>query len=217
MKPLYLTYTNGVDPWYRMAKKLCMQIKALDAGAYFNLCLNEPGCRRSFLPEVFVRLYPKITQAIDSCPVIVLDADHELKKPIAEVFLENWDIAAVYRRLTITDYGRQDYNAGFVMLNNQRPSVIRKFWFEWMYRTIIWDCYRGNPHWSLEKQGWMSAWWESQSALNEIIAPEGENIAKLGKIYIKGRYRILPLDRNLYADGSNALIIHYKGKGKEGK
>lgn len=211
-KPLYLTYTNGAEPWYDMAKKLCEQIKNLDAGNSFNLCLDEPGLGRSFFPEVFVRLYPKITQAIEMRPVIVLDADHKLRKPIIGVFSGDWDIAAVYRGILITDHGRQDYNAGFVMLNNRRPNVIRRFFFEWMYRSIIsdWDCW--NPYWpTLMKQKWAKIWWESQSALNEIIALEDENTVELGRIYTKGRYRILPLDRTLYADRGSIFIVHYKG------
>jgi len=212
MKPLYLTYTSGAKPWYSMAENLCCQIKELDAGDCFHLCLSEPGRGRSFFPEVYASLYPKITKAIDSRPVIVLDADHKLRKPIIDIFSGDWDIAAVYRCLAVTNYGRHDYNAGMVLLNNRRPNIIRKFWFEWIYRIVAHNYKQKNPQDSLEKQGWSRTWWEDQSALNEIIAPDGT--AEFGKIYAKDGYRILPLDWRFYARGKNAYIKHLKGTKK---
>lgn len=216
MKPLYLTYTNGVELYVNMAQRLCRQIVDLEAGDCFHLCLNENGRNRDFFAECFMALYPKITQSINDRPIIVLDADNELKKPIIELFESDWDIAACYRQPISNEYGQQDYCNGVVMLNNKRPNTIRKFWAELIYRTLDITRQCSSCPTTLKDRGWLDTWWGDQAALNEIILPPSNEV-KVGKIYETRGYKILPLKRSLYGTkhrNKNAFIIHHKGEKK---
>jgi hypothetical protein len=217
MKPLYLTYTNGAEPYMRMAQRLCHQVAELEAGDCFHLCLDEPGQNRSFHAEAYVGLYPKITESIGFRPVIVLDADNELWKPIVDLFEGEWDIATVYRSQCLNKYGRQDYCSGFIALNNRRPNIVRKFWFEWIYRISVAKQWPGICPSAQVQKGWLDTWYEDQSTLNEIILTK-EVSPKIGEIYVANDYRILPLDWRLYsgkAYNKGAFVRHHKGGKKK--
>ena len=226
-KPLFLTYTNGKEPYTTLADRLGKEIFNLDAGDFCHIRVDGPGNNMDFFAEVNGLLYPHITKALNSRPVVMLDCDNGLEKPMNHLFETDWDVAAVFRYPQRNEWGRQDYCAGLVVLNNRDPALVKKFWIEWTYRTAFWK--QGNrekfPQ-ALRDDGWLVSWFTDQSSLNQIILPDGnqgdptEDPYKIvpGKVYETNGYRILPLERRLYGaipgDSADAYIIHYKGKAK---
>lgn len=228
MKPLFLTYSNGKEPYVTLANKLGEEISNLDAGDFYHLEIKGPGNNVDFFAEANGLLYSYISKAINFQPVIVLDCDNGLKRPIDHLFNKDWDIAAAFRFAQIKEWGRQDYCSGLVALNNRRPAVIKKFWIEWTYKTAFWkqSNVKEFPQ-VLRDDGWLISWYTDQSSLNQIILPEGnQDIPEKdsyeiipGQIYETHGYKILPLERRIYGakpiDSEDACVIHYKGKGKK--
>lgn len=227
MKPLFLTYSTPREPYITLAKKLEADIKSLDAGSFQLVKINPPGNNANFYTVTACLLFPHITRAINSRPLIVLDCDNGIEKPLVDLFEKDWDIAAVFRWPQLREFGRQDYCGGLIALNNKRPDVIRKFWIEWMYKTEFWEKIDSKefPK-TLKDDGWKPCWYSDQGSLNEIILPDGnqnepeEDSYEIvpGKIYETHGYRILPLERRIYgakpSDSEDACVIHYKGKTK---
>lgn len=228
MKPLFLTYTNEREPYLTLANKLGKDVRDLEAGDFFHLKVKGPGNNMNFYAEVNGLLYAYISDAINSQPVVFIDSDHRLVKPIDHLFeKEDWDIAVVFRFAQIFDWGRQDYCAGMIALNNKRPNVIKNFWIEWTYRTTAskkHDSLRFPK--ALKDDGWLESWFTDQAALNEVLLPAGnqqepeKDDYKIipGEIYQTHDYKVLPLDRRIYGavpqDSKDACIIHYKGSAK---
>lgn len=220
MKPLYLIHSNEDKLYHSMARRFCKQVKELDAGPVFHLVLKDPGRGRSYFGEAYATLYPFISKAIDEQPVIVVDADHILKKPIIGLFDDDWDIAAVYRGPSPTEHGRQDYCAGSVFLNNKRPNLIRKFWIEWTHKTWTADSIPAGFPDSLLNKDWRQTWMEDQAALNEMILSSVDNTVKIGHIHEVNHRLILPLANHLYGKGSigpERFMRHIKGFHKRRK
>lgn len=228
MKPLFLTYTNGKEPYLTLARKLEEDIKTLYAGDFYHLQVKGPGNNVDFFVEVNSLLYPYISRALnEQKPVVMLDSDNGLVKSIDALFEVDFDVAAVFRYAQMQKSGRQDYCAGLVALNNRRPAVIKKFWVEWTYRTAFYkQGITEEFHPILKKEGWLTSWFTDQGALNEMLLPDGnkqdpkddEYEIIPGTIYEAHGYKILPLDRRVYGaeyrDSSDACVIHYKGKTK---
>jgi len=227
MKPLFLTYTDKREPYLTLARKLGEDIKTLYAGDFYHLQVKGPGNNMNFYAEVNGLLYPYISNALNSRPVVFLDSDHGLVKSIDRLFETDWDIAAVYRHAQLFDWGRQDYCGGLIALNNKRPNIVKNFWIEWTYKTNIWKQHDPTrfPK-TLKDDGWLESWFTDQGALNEILLPSGnqqepeDDDYKIipGNIYEVHGYKILPLERRIYGalpgDSKDACIIHYKGKSK---
>jgi len=209
MKPLFMTYSNEAQPFLRMAQDLCHQVDKLDAGDCYHLCINEPGANRNWYAECYTRFYEIFEKEIDDRPIIILDADHILCRSIIEIFESDWDVAAVYRKRCVTEFGRQDYCAGLVMFNNKRPDVVRKFYLEWLEKMKARPPVPGYCPATLKNAGWLDTWWIDQSALNDIIAPiDGE--VKRGEIYVINDYKVLSLKNEGY--GVNGVFVkHLKG------
>ena len=228
MKPLFLTYTNGKEPYLTLAHKLGEDIRTLDAGDFYHIQIKGSGYNTDFFVEANGLLYPYINRALsEQKPIVVLDCDNGLVKSIDALFEADFDVAAVFRYAQMQESGRQDYCSGLVALNNKRPDVIKKFWVEWIYRTAFYKkgSMEGFPQ-ALKDDGWLELWFTDQGALNEILLPSGnqqepeEDDYKivLGNIYEVHGYKILPLDRRIYGalptDSEDACVIHYKGKAK---
>jgi len=228
MKPLFLTYSTGKEPFLTLANKLGEDIKTLYAGDFYHLQIKGPGNNMDFFVEANGLLYPHISQALrEEKPVVILDVDNGLVKSIDSLFEKDFDVAAVFRYPQMQETGRQDYCSGLVALNNRRPAAVKKFWVEWTHRTAFYK--QGSmklfPS-TLAKYGWLESWFTDQGALNEILLPSGnqqepeDDDYKIipGNIYEVHGYKILPLDRRIYGalpgDAGDAHIIHYKGKGK---
>lgn len=227
MKPLFLTYSNGREPYLTLAQKLGGEIAKLDAGDFRHIQVNGPGNNMDFFAEANGLLYPYIAKAINQRPVVVLDCDNGLERPIDHLFEMDWDIGVVFRYAQTKEWGRQDYCSGLIALNNKRPALIKKFWIEWTYKTAFWkQCDTEEFPQTLRDDGWLVSWYADQSSLNQIILPGGnqgepeEDSYKIvsGEIYETHGYRILPLERRIYgakpSDLEDACIIHYKGKTK---
>jgi len=228
MKPLFLTYTNGKEPYLTLARKLRKDIKTLYAGDFYHLKVKSPGNNVDFFVEVNSLLYPYVSRALnEQRPIVFLDCDNGLVKSIDSLFEADFDVAAVYRYAQMQKTGRQDYCAGLVAINNKRVDVVKKFWVEWIYRTAFYK--RGLPKGFppiLKQEGWLESWFTDQGALNEILLPSGnqqepeDDDYKIipGKAYEVHGYKILPLDRRVYGaihtDSRDACVIHYKGKAK---
>jgi len=230
MKPLFLIYSNRAEPFLTLARQLKEQVRDLDAGDICHVIVEGPGEGMDFFAEANGLLYPYISKAIAIRPIILTDCDAALIKPLDHLFETDWDIAAAFRLAQRNGCGRQDYGSGFVALNNRRATVIKKFWIEWTYRIAFWQQCKMKPApRSLTDEGWFNSWFADQSALNHIILPEGNrgdpehDSYKIitGVIYEAGNYKILPLERRIYAahpkDSNDALMIQYKGKSKFGR
>lgn len=224
MKPLFLVYSNDREPYSTLARRLEENIRKFGAGDFQLVKARPPGEDADFFTVSACLMYSYIIRMINRRPLIVLDCDNELKKPLPDdMFNGDWDVAACYRKRIILTNGRQDYNAGMVALNNKRPDIIRKFCVEWINRMELWEkpdirmCAE-----TLRVDGWRPSWYNKQSSLNQIILPEcnqgslesdSYNIIP-GQSYVSHGYKIMPLARNLYGarpGTKNAFIIHYKG------
>jgi len=228
MRPLFLTYSNGKEPYLTLANKLGEDVKTLYAGDFYHLEVKGPGNNMDFFAEVNGLLYPYIAKAFsEQRPVVMLDCDNGLVKSVETLFEMDFDIAAVFRYPQINEWGRQDYCSGLIVLNNRDPALIKKFWIEWTYKIAFWkQCDTGKFPQALKDGGWLASWFADQSALNRVILPNSnqgepeEDSYKIvpGEVYEANGYRILPLERRLYGalpgDAGDAHIIHYKGKGK---
>ncbi len=226
--PLFLTYSNGKEPYLTLAGKLGEEIKTLYAGDFYHLQIKGPGNNLDFFVEANGLLYPYISKALsEEKPVVVLDVDNGLVKSIDALFEADFDVAAVYRYPQMQETGRQDYCSGLVVLNNRSPAAVKKFWVDWTYRTAF---YKGGlptgfPS-GLKEDGWLESWFTDQGALNQILLPPGNHgepqddweIIVPGIAYETHGYKVLPLERRVYGalpgDSQDAHVIHYKGKAK---
>jgi len=220
MRPLFLTFSNPREPYLTLAKELEKSIKRFDAGDFQLIKVNFPGKNADFFTVSACLLYSYIIKAINSRPIIVLDCDNELKKPLPNIFEADWDVAVCYRGRHCNENGRQDYNAGLVALNNKRPDIIRRFWVEWINKAELWGKpdFRFFPE-TLKIDGWKQSWFNKQSSLNQIMLPEEDSCKIIsGQIYEVHGYKILPLEKRIYGayptDIEDACMVHYKGRAK---
>lgn len=220
MKPLYLIHSTEDKLYHSMAQRFCKQVSRLDAGAYHHLVLKSPGRGRNYFAEAYALLYEWISYNIDSFPIIVLDADHELRSPIEQVFEEDFDVAAVYRGPSVTDHGRHDYCAGSVFLNNKRPNIIRRFWAEWVYKTWTEKRWSGHTPQRMIDDGWEDTWMEDQAALNEILIQFDLPMPTIGIPYENKGYKIMALPKRHYGNRPKdpyGFLVHIKGSHKQRK
>lgn len=210
MKPMYITYSNGVQPYLRMAEEICNKVIELDAGDATHIRLTQPGEEKNFNIAMYSEIFTEVEKVIADRPVIILDADHVLLKPIIEVFEGDWDIAAVYRSRSLDKYGRHDYCSGLVLLNNQRLDCITRFCHDWLTSMSSRPPSPGFCPKGLRNQGWSDTWFDDQTSLNEVITAEDK--VTWEKVCFVGGYRVLPLHWNKYTlPGKDALILHLKG------
>lgn len=218
MKPLFLVHSNDREPYSILARKLGDSIKRFYAGDFQLVKVRPPGEDLDFFTVSACLLYSYIIKAINLRPVIALDCDNELVKPLSNFFESDWDIAACYRGKRKNENGRQDYNGGMVALNNKRPDVIRRFWIEWIDKSELWE----NPDhrfWpkTLWLDGWRPSWYNKQSALNLIMLPDDRDYKiAIGQPYVSHGYKILPLDPILYGakpgkETEETFMRHYVG------
>lgn len=213
MKPLYITYSNGLLPYVRMAEEICRKVVELDVGDCIHICLTEPEEEKNFDIAMYSKIFAETEKVIANRPVIILDADHMLLRPIIEIFDGDWDIGAVYRSRSLNKYGRHDFCSGLILLNNRRPNYIMKFCRDWMDSMSSRPPSPGFCPEGLRHQGWDDTWFDDQTSLNEVIAIDDE--VMFGKIYIVGGYRVLPLHwKNYTCPGEEAFILHLKGARK---
>jgi len=198
-----------------MAEGICTQVAELEAGDCIHLSQTKPETERNFNIAFYTRIFANVVHAIADRPVVVLDADHVVKRPIIEVFKRDWDIAAVYRSQSFDKYGRHDYCSGLILLNNRRPGLIVRFCKEWLDSMSSRPPSPGFCPKVLRKQGWLDTWFDDQTSLNDVIIPEKEEVEH-EKIYSIRDYRILPLDWRSYTlPGEEVFIVHYKGSRKK--
>jgi len=213
MKPLYITYSNELEPFNSMANELCHKVKKLNCGDCIHLHQSKPGAETNFSIAMYSMIFAEVKKIIVKRPIIILDADHILLKPIIEIFNGDWDVGAVYRSKCINKYGRHDYCSGLVLLNNRRPDRIIKFCYDWLHSMSSYILSPGFCPEGLKQQGWQDTWWNDQASLNEIITVDE---VTFGKIYTIKGYRVLPLHWNKYTlPSKEAVILHLKGGRKK--
>jgi hypothetical protein len=218
--PLYMTYSTDTEPYLGYARRLESQVRDLRAGHFHHALIVRQGNGMDFFADVQGVLYRTLTEWIDSAPVIFLDCDLELRKPIVGLFEGAWDVAAVYRGHLFRNNmsGRQDYSSAFVAMNCRRPNAIRRFWLEWTSRIISWPvCYPDKVPAALIKRGWLASWFSDQSALNDILLPNGPEKKVPGFMaYHSQGYMVLPLKAEEYTAEStfpeikDPYIFHQK-------
>lgn len=67
MKPLFLTYSNGREPYLTLARKLGEDVSRLNVDAFCNVKINGPGHNLDFFVEAYGLLYPYIAKGFKRC------------------------------------------------------------------------------------------------------------------------------------------------------
>ncbi len=206
----FLTYHDGTEPFKTMANRLRQSIINIRAGVV-NVFKIEPN-GGSILAEGYGVMYPVFSQAITRGPVVFLDADCIVQKPIDHLFEDDFAIAAIHRGKCTNSQGRQDYLGCLVGFHPGNPNLVRHLWLDWMSRIYPWAAENLlvesaiRRHEDMEDHGWCKAWYAGQTAYNTM----------LGRAKDQG-VSILHLDRREYAaspGAKDAYVVHFKGYGK---
>ena len=205
----FITYHDGTEPFKEMSFDLFQSIFLGSYGRCEVVEIKPNG--GSILAEGYCAMYPVFSQAITKGPVVFLDADCIVQKPIDHLFEKDFAIAAIHRGKCSNSQGQQDYLGCFVGFHPGKPNLVRALWLNWMDRIYP---YMIGPlvdsavkrHEDMKKRGWHPAWYAGQSAYNDMLF----NCEEVG-------IPILRLDRKEYAarpGDKDAYVIHHKGHGK---
>jgi len=203
----FLTYHDGTEPFKTMARDLDASIVA-NTDSRCHVFEVQPNGGH-YLIEFYSALYPNFSQMISDGPVVVLDADCIVMKPIDDLFEKNFAIAAIHRGKCTNSSGRQDFLGSLIGFSPACPNLVRKLWQSWIADT--WNYIEKPPvaqaalrHESLKEKGWHSNWYGGQSAYNEMLyRAEAEDPGS-----------VLRLDREKYSarpGTEDAYIWHRKG------
>lgn len=205
----WLTFHDGTEPFKSMADDLRKSIEDTKAGNSGIIMVPPNGGH--YLVEFYGAMYPIFSQAIQTGPVVILDADCKVNKPIDHLFEEDFVIAAVHRGKCVNTMGTHDFLGSFIGFHSKYPELCRHLWMSWM--AHIFDFLNKEPvesakvrRESITEKGWHPNWFGGQAAYNDILYG-----AEKAGIPIKR------LDKNEYADRwktEGAYIAHLKGEGK---
>ena len=208
----FITYHDGTEPYVTMADRLRRSVTTLDAGICHVYEMRPNG--GDLFTELLGDGYRLFTDSIMHGPVVLLDADCILQKPIDVVFeTVDFDLAAVYRGKVSNSYGTHNFLSTVAIFNDLRPEVARYLWLDWASRIQSFsvvemqkpkDAKPRNERFI--ERGWAPTWYSDQAALNDTIT----EAAGLGIV-------TMPLDRERFAappGTDDAYIVHAKGKGK---
>lgn len=140
-------------------------------------------------------------------PIILLDSDILINRPLDPIFSRDFDVALTWRKNK-----EQPINGGFMILNNTRPEISKNF-FE-RYASIYEQKYQGQ-----------AGWWGDQLALRDSV---GLSLAEYSsEIIIDSEgCRIFLLPCRIYnfspennfqgfdSPLSDKFILHFKGERK---
>ncbi len=140
-------------------------------------------------------------------PKVILDSDILVNASLEPVFDTDFDVAVTWR-----EREDQPINGGFLILNNARPAVTKRF-FE-RFTTIYRDRYSDQ-----------AAWFGDQLALRDCVGLGPSAMAKHDLVEVDGcRVLLLPCDLynfspdNQYSEICTALpeksVLHFKGERK---
>lgn len=206
----FVSYHDGTEPFKTLSENLAGSIFKLPGPNCFHVVTIKPN-GGSILVEGYGAMYPIFSQAIAKGPVVVLDVDCIVQKPIDHLFEQDFVMAAIYRGSCTIPMGRQNFLGCFMAFHPKYPNVARQLWMSWMARVFD---YLDKPleptadirHKINRERGWHECWFGGQTAYNDMLFDAEE----------KG-IPILRLDRREYAakpDDKEACIIHFKGRGK---
>ncbi len=206
----FISYHDGTEPFKTMADKLWASVAKAGAGVAYIVKVKPNG--GSILAEGYCAMYPIFSQAITEGPVVFLDADCIVQKPIDHLFEKDFAIAAIHRGKCSNAQGRQDFLGCFVGFHPGNPNLVRELWLDWMSRIyplaaehfLVKSAIR--RHEDMEDNGWCKAWYAGQTAYNNMLYDAediGVPILRLGR----KEYAARPGDKDAY-------VIHYKGHGK---
>lgn len=206
----WITYHDGTEPFKTMAHELGRSINEVGAGKVTVFEVLPNGGH--YLIEFYGAMYPVFSQAIQHGPVVIIDSDCIVKKPIDDLFEKDFTLGAIYRGSCANSMGKHDFLGSFLGFNSLHPGAARRLWMRWI--ALVFD-YLEKPvvpaairrRENIEAKGWHSNWYGGQAAYNEILFEEEE----------KNPGSVLRLDRNMYAARSGteeACVWHQKGERK---
>ncbi|HKT34897.1 MAG TPA: hypothetical protein VJR03_08685 [Nitrospira sp.] len=142
-----------------------------------------------------------------AAPMVLLDSDMLLNGSLQTVFERTFDVALTWR-----PNHEMPINGGLVILNNERPHVVKDFFSRYV------SVYR-------RKYAEQARWFGDQLALQECVGLQGEAMSDYGVVERDGcRLLLLPCTRynfsphNRYRDICSRLpdkaVLHFKGQRK---
>jgi hypothetical protein len=207
----FITYATDTEPYKSMAQRLKDSIHDAKAGVCHVIELEPNGS--NLFAEALGRGYKIMSDFIDEGPVILIDADCFVWKPIDHLFDKEFSLAAVHRGECSNQMGNQSFLSTVVCFHPRDPNIARYLWLWWAERTMLLATIEPQVEKEkvrnalLAKLGWLANWYCDQTALNEILHAR-EAASPL---------EVLRLARNKYAAApgtKDAYIWHAKGKGK---
>lgn len=204
----WITYATDTEPYSSMAKRLAESVDEAKAGVCHIVDLNPNGS--NLFAEALGRGYELMSDFIDEGPVIFIDADCIVRKPVYDLFETRFIVAAVHRGKVATSMGRQDFISCLACFHPHSPNLARHLWLRWAELTMNMAINKPqvekqkHRNDSLTKAGWLANWCCDQTSFNEILFEMEE----------RNPSDVLRLNRDEYAARPNIedpYIIHYKG------
>ncbi|MFO6418780.1 hypothetical protein ACLBKS_01080 [Hylemonella sp. W303a] len=141
-------------------------------------------------------------------PIVMLDSDILINESLAPVFQRSFDVALTWR-----ENDEQPVNGGLMILNNQRPEMVRRFFEKFM--SIYQEQYAEGQ----------AAWFGDQLALRDCLGLKLKEFSRQDVIEVDGcRVLLLPCDiynfspDNRYEEIADGLpgkrVLHFKGERK---
>ncbi len=142
-----------------------------------------------------------------TAPIVILDSDILINAPLKPIFEVDFDVALTWR-----ESKNQPINGGFLILNNLRPDVSRRFFQK--FSSIYCDRYADQ-----------GAWYGDQLALRDCVGLTLAELRTRKVVEVDGcRILLLPCDiynfspENKYTeintDRPEKVVLHFKGERK---
>ncbi len=205
----FITYHDGTEPFKTMATELKESVDTNTREDCVIVQVKPNG--GPILSEFYGAMYPIFSQAIQDGPVVVLDADCFVQKPIDDLFEKDFAIAAIYRGKVSVSQGRQDFLGSFIGFHPYYSNLVRELWMKWIsnifgYAKSEHELIAATRYEDMKRNGWFPCWYSGQTAYNDMLFEAEEK-----------KIPILRLDRKEYAarpGTKDAYVIHHKGSRK---
>ncbi len=175
-------------------------------GPGVQICRNEMDKRSLMLERTRAQLRYVQASRFER-PMVILDSDILINSPLTPLLHREFDVALTWR-----ENDSMPINGGFMILNNPRPEVVKRFFarFADIYRTE----YPGQ-----------AAWFGDQMALRDCLGLNLGEMSERSIVDIDGcRFLLLPCEThnfspdNQYAEIctplSDKVVLHFKGERK---
>lgn len=142
-----------------------------------------------------------------AAPIVILDSDILINAPLRSVFDVDFDVAVTWRESKV-----QPINGGFLILNNRRPIVSRRF-FQKFFSIY------------LERHANQASWFGDQLALRDCVGLSLKQMKTRALVDVDGcRVLLLPCDTHNFspdnryseirAERQDKVVLHFKGERK---